>query len=642
MTENTSNFILPDHVAEKFREYANTIKVVAPSERLEAFTTCARLVAGLISDEFPLREASDRLLATAEASGIIRDFGDDVVQARLAEAIGDPIVLNDETLNVTTSATVKWIDPDWSIIDDRRGDLPEFPIDSLPAALQPWIKRAAHGAGATPAHVAVPLLAIASSLIGTARRVEVSRSWSQPMTIWAAVVGFSGTSKTPGIDATKRALAVIERSREPMIAELERRHTSRVETAKTIQKKWKKEVEEAVEKGNPPPTMPAWAIDPGPFIAPRLYVSNATIERLAVLLQARPRGALMLCDELASLFLNMSRYSGGQDNEFWLESWNGNPYRVERMGRPAVAVDHLLVGVVGGMQPDKLSKSFDGAADGMYARVCFAWPSEPPYRALTNEVAEIEPEVINALTRIIDLPAEDDDGKFVPRYVPLSNEARNDVLEEFRWFVHSGKNSLDGREREWWAKMPAHVVRLAGTLAFLDWATRSGDEPRVIEADFVRAAVRLVRDYFWPHSRAALRQIGLNERHANARRVLRWIKAKRRAEISREELRRDALGQRLDAEQTQVLIDNLVKAGWMREVTKSARHLGGRLARRWLVNPMLFTAQTAETAETAETYNTLEFPQFPQFSQALRENGHEGSARDLQRITMRQPNSSAT
>src|SRR4051812_24405702 len=102
------------------------------------------------------------------------------------------------------------------------------------------------------------------------------------------------------------------------------------------------------------------------LIAPRLYVSNATIERLADLLQARPQGILMLCDELAGLFLNMSRYSGGQDNEFWLEPWNGSSYTVERMGRPPVVVNYLLVGVVGGLQPDKLARSFTGDLDGMY------------------------------------------------------------------------------------------------------------------------------------------------------------------------------------------------------------------------------------------------------------------------------------
>src|SRR5262245_16635764 len=87
--------------------------------------------------------------------------------------------------------------------------------------------------------------------------------------------------------------------------------------------------------------MPAAAADPGPFVAPRLYVSNATIERLAALLQARPQGMLMLSDELAVLFLNMSRYSGGQDNEFWLEAWDGGPYTVERVGRRPIVLRHL-------------------------------------------------------------------------------------------------------------------------------------------------------------------------------------------------------------------------------------------------------------------------------------------------------------
>ena len=33
----------------------------------------------------------------------------------------------------------------------------------------------------------------------------------------------------------------------------------------------------------------------------------------------------------------------------------------------------------------------------------------------------------------------------------------------------------------------------------------------MIRREFVAAASKLVRDYFWPHSCAALRQIGLNE-----------------------------------------------------------------------------------------------------------------------------------
>jgi hypothetical protein len=141
----------------------------------------------------------------------------------------------------------RWDDPDWSILDDRRGDLPGFPINTLSARCQRWVERAAHGAGATFAHVAVPLLGITSSLIGTARRVKASRSWTQPMTTWTGVVGFSGTSKTPGIDATKRPLSQIERDRRGKIAELQRAHEGRVEAAKAARAQWKKDLKRAAQ-----------------------------------------------------------------------------------------------------------------------------------------------------------------------------------------------------------------------------------------------------------------------------------------------------------------------------------------------------------------------------------------------------------
>src|SRR5262249_4326861 len=109
-------------------------------------------------------------------------------------------------------------------------ELPAFPLDALnPEWLRDWVKRAAHGTGTSVDHVAVPLLGISSSLIGTRRRVQPARSWSEPMTLWCGVVGFSGTGKTPGIDATRKALDDIEYEREDDIAELHREHAERVE-----------------------------------------------------------------------------------------------------------------------------------------------------------------------------------------------------------------------------------------------------------------------------------------------------------------------------------------------------------------------------------------------------------------------------
>jgi hypothetical protein len=493
--------------------------------------------------------------------------------------------------------TGTWDDPDWTMLDDRRGDLPEFPVDVLPTRCRKWLERSARGAGVTPGHVAVPLFSIVSSLIGAARRVRPSLSWSEPMTLWTAVVGFSGSGKTPGLDVTKRALSRIERDRKGKIAELQRAHETRSEAAKAAREKWKGDVKAAVDGGTPPPLKPADAVDPGPFIPPRLYVSDATIERLAVLLQARPRGMLFIADELAGVFLNMSRYSNGQDNEFWLEAWNGKHFVVERMSRPPVVVDHLLIGITGGFQPDKLARSFAGDNDGMYARVMYGWPEEPGYHKLSNDVAEEEPEILHALTRVVDLPAGED-GIFAPKEIWLSHDAI-EAFEQFRQFLDAGKAQLDGREREWWAKGGAHVLRLVGTLFYLAWAMGTDAEPSCIEVQFVQAAVRLWRDYFWPHSRAAMRQIGLSERHANARRVLRWLRAHRKAEVSLTDIRRDALAQSLDAGQTGELLDGLARAGWLcKDTTKTGER--GRPAVRWQVNPKLFGH--AENAENAENH----------------------------------------
>jgi hypothetical protein len=132
-----------------------------------------------------------------------------------------------------------WNAPDWSILDDRRGDLPDFPLNCLGGKLAEWVERAAHGAGVTPAHVAVPALGMASSLIGTARRVKASSSWLEPMTCWTGIIGASGTGKTPGIDTMKRALAQIEREGRTKVAELQRTHEAKAENARATRTHWK-------------------------------------------------------------------------------------------------------------------------------------------------------------------------------------------------------------------------------------------------------------------------------------------------------------------------------------------------------------------------------------------------------------------
>jgi len=480
--------------------------------------------------------------------------------------------------------THTWDEPDISLLDDRRGKLPKFPLDVIrPKWLRDWLERAAHGTGTTVCHVAVPLLGISSSLIGASRKIQASASYSQPFTLWTMVVAPSGGGKTPGIDATRNPLSQLERDRETDNADLKRQHDEQVQRAEASHKRWQKEIKEAEERGDPTPPKPHDADRPGEYIAPRLYTSDVTIERMAQLLQARPQGMLLLSDELAGWFKNMSRYSGGSDAQFWLMAWDGKPYSNERKGSPPINLDHLLIGVMGGMQPDRLAEVLDGPADGMSARFLFVWPGKISYRPLSDTIEEVDDDIVGLLDKLSRLPV-----RKRPR-VPLTEYARLE-FEEVRKQVLSDARMLDGRERDSWAKIPAQVLRLAGTLAYLDWAVGDNKpEPQEIKDYYVIAAADLVFDYFWPHARAALRQIGLSQRHADARRVLHWIAGQKNLkEVSREEIRRDALSQSRDADETSEILHQLVKAGWLRNIEQSSNPKGGRPKLRWQVNSRIF------------------------------------------------------
>jgi hypothetical protein len=258
---------------------------------------------------------------------------------------------------------------------------------------------------------------------------------------------------------------------------------------------------------------------------------------------------------------------------------------VERKTLPPIEVPNLLVGIVGGMQPDKLADCFKGAADGMYARFLYAWPRPAPYRPMSADAAEIDDDLANALDALAKL----DDLKPPSNRVGLSKQAR-EVFEEVRRLVYGDRELYEGRARDWWAKVPAHVLRLTGTLAYLDYALAEPgeDEPSYIAARFVADAAELVLDYFWPHAQACLRQIGLTQRHADARRVLRWLKAKGDLrQVSREEIRRGALGKQRDADATAEILAHLTRAGWLRPLSAPSGEKGGRPALRWEVNPRL-------------------------------------------------------
>jgi len=72
----------------------NCISAAPASERLSAFETTARRVYGeMVGPDYSIADASARLQVTAEAYGLVEDFGDDRIQTILENAVANPIAL---------------------------------------------------------------------------------------------------------------------------------------------------------------------------------------------------------------------------------------------------------------------------------------------------------------------------------------------------------------------------------------------------------------------------------------------------------------------------------------------------------------------------------------------------------------------
>jgi hypothetical protein len=534
-------------------------------------------------------EAAQRVQAAVRSIDRLNEGKETTGYPKVAEIWGDKVAskvcdwLDLERGNNKSSKTTSthcWDEPDVSLLDDRRGELPDFPLDVFsPEWLRNWLPRAAHGAGTSIDHVAVPLLGIASGLIGTARRVKPNPSWSEPITLWCGTVGYSGDGKTPGLNVSKNCLDMVESQREPENERRRREHEQDVEYAEIAHANWKKACREDKSAQLIRPPKPAAADKPPPFYEPRLYTSDTTIEALAMLILARPSGLMMINDELAGWLNNMRRYAEkGDDRAFWLKAWDAKSHQVDRKNSPPIKLKHLLVGIIGGLQPDKFATCFKGDSDGLYARFLWSWPQPAPYRPLTDDIEEIDSKIVKMFAELATLS----DGE-PRRIIMLTDKARRGAFEAVRTRVSAGVEELDGREKEWWSKIPAHVLRLAGTLASMECALRDAELDEILPRDIERAAC-LVFDYFWPHACACLRQIGITQHDADARRVLRWLKAKGRDEISREDIRCQALARRLNADQTEAVLEQLVRAGWLR---RASTETTGRPQVRWLVNPKL-------------------------------------------------------
>jgi hypothetical protein len=283
-----------------------------------------------------------RLTTAGHGIGLCADEVAATVQSGLAAGLKQPRAPKEKVGCIELAHTLPQVsDADpvdlWGSFDP-----PALPLGLLPPIIEQFARANADQMGADPAGLAMAALVTCAAAIPDKVQIKVKRhdEWKESARLWVALMGPPSAKKSPIISAATGPLCRLD-------VEMMRAWQKRVSEHDALSPDEKK------GKQRPPQT--------------RLRLEDVTIEAAQQVLEGSPWGVLLLQDELSGFFGAMDKYNGGKgasaDRAFWLRSFNGGQFALNRVSRGAAIIDNLSVCILGGIQPEPLRKIAGEAVD---------------------------------------------------------------------------------------------------------------------------------------------------------------------------------------------------------------------------------------------------------------------------------------
>lgn len=472
-----------------------------------------------------------------------------------------------------------------------------FPTEALPQPIGTFVESASKAIGCDSSFVALPLLSVLAAAIGNTRRIQLKRGWFAPPIIWTAVVGESGTMKTPAFQLVMKPIENRQRQALEQNAEAMKGFEDEMARYEKHLAEWKKDKK---NDGEPPrkPMRPK---------AARCLVKDTTVEALAPILMDNPRGVLLCRDELAGWIGSFDKYSkggkgGNADAAHWLSMFNGDSITVDRKtGEPrTIYVPQAFTTVTGGIQPGVLNRALgtEHRESGLAARLLLAWPPRKPRRWTEAEIhPSDESSLADLVGKLFELePTEDDDGNPRPVIVKLDADAK----QAFKDYVNAhGQEQvkLEGDLAAAWSKLeetPArlalviHMVRCADSVPF------DSISPDRIDGESMKAAIRLA-EWFKAETKQVYTLLAEPDEAREQRKLVEWIESKG-GTITARELQQAfrKYRQAIDAEAD---LNELAKLGFGEWFEIQPGPDGGRPTREFRLFPPAPSTKPSETRE---------------------------------------------
>lgn len=306
-----------------------------------------------------------------------------------------------------------------------------FPLDTLPSLPRAHAQASAEALDVAPAMVAVPLLSVLAAGVEASMRLQLKRTWTEPATLWTAVVAPSGSTKSAGL---RRALRPVYK------------HETEALDA----------YEQAMDRYDPDGDAPR-------PVRTRYRSGDPTTEAVVRILDDNPRGVLLARDELAAWIGSFDRYSSGAaDLQFWIEVWNGVQVSRDRVGDGNVTVPHPAVPLTGTIQPDTLREKLGEIhfQTGFASRLLLCRPPTSPKSWTEADVTAALEERYGQLLRTL-YALEDRMQHGEPATVGLTPEAKDRWVSFFDDENERLSREPDGPARAARAKGITHAARLA-------------------------------------------------------------------------------------------------------------------------------------------------------------------------------------
>jgi len=489
-------------------------------------------------------------------------------------------------------ATVSTATPSTASTSSRVETWRPFPTRSMPKVVSTLIEEAGRSIGCDEAFVALPLLAVLGSAIGTTRRVELKPGWSALPIVWPVTVAESGSQKSPAADVSLDHVREREdRLQEEYLQELST-YEIEVEDYEKSRSTWRA----AKKSDEPPPKRPREPIHR------RLLVVDATSEALVAALADNGRGLLVATDEFSALLGSMGRYNGtpAADEALYLKAYSGRSHNVSRRTGRSLHVRQAAVWLTGTIQPGVLRRalSVERRESGLLARLLLAAPPRRPKKWTTDAIDWTTREsFVRLLDGLYGLEHELTAGRPESKIVRLSGDAET-LFVKFHDEHNVETIELTGDLAAAWSKLE----ETAGRLALIVHETRLAAGEAVaadeIDAESMAAGIELVA-WFKHETRRVYALLAESEIERASRQADDRLTAFVIGQGGRVAVRDVIAGVRSirDADAATEALQRLVDAGRGHWESKPANDQGGRPARLFVLKAEAASAQPPKRAE---------------------------------------------